>query len=230
MSSRKRRTGSSHHPVSKGQFAKLLISRLRSAGLPADFRYDPDRFMLSRERDVLNLTNLYHDFCAVDQTLREAMLVRIVRVLVVSSKGSPIPTDFGDASPDLLPEVRSRSSFELQRLRWRKEDEGEGRDIPFSVIGSHYAIGLSYDLPDAMVSVYSSTLSGWGVSFADALDVALSNLREVSRDAFGEPNSGLWLSPWEDNRDSSRLLLPELIGSHPSPGIPSCCSRTGTCS
>ena len=54
-------------------------------------------------------------------------------------------------------------------------------------------------------------LSDWGVSFEDALKTACDNLREISHQPFELAAPGVWVSPWRDNHDASRLVLLDLL-------------------
>src|SRR5207244_2299115 len=50
------------------------------------------------------------------------------------------------------------------------------------------------------------------------LAVARKNLEEISRHRFENPFPGVWVSPWRDNHDAARLVLPELLRQHPVVG------------
>ncbi|MBB3118144.1 hypothetical protein [Pseudoduganella violacea] len=53
-------------------------------------------------------------------------------------------------------------------------------------------------------------LQDWGVSFEQALAVALDNLRERSPDRFSRLDNGVIAGAWGDAYDSSRILLPDM--------------------
>jgi hypothetical protein len=106
--------------------------------------------------------------------------------------------------------LRSRSYFELVRLQLEAEGETPVR-WPYRVVGEHLGLGLAYDLPEAMKMVGQDQLDEWGVGFDEALAVALGNLAGAGRDELASPAPGLWVSPWRDNYDASRLALPDLV-------------------
>jgi hypothetical protein len=54
-------------------------------------------------------------------------------------------------------------------------------------------------------------LDDWGATFEEAFPVALENLRQLSGHALERAGPGVWASPWRDNYDASRVLLPELL-------------------
>ena len=49
------------------------------------------------------------------------------------------------------------------------------------------------------------------VGLDKATEAALDNLRVMSRDGLEEAAPGFWVSPWHDDYDVARILLPELI-------------------
>ena len=95
-----------------------------------------------------------------------------------------LPEAFDDLHPDLLPIVRTRSYFDLARV-----NSGKGVVLPHQVLGDHLAIGLVYDLPQAMRSISQDDLDGWGVSFYEALEAARHNLTQLEH-AFHRPQAG----------------------------------------
>ena len=200
--------------LSKEQFARLMLDALRQAGEKADLRYEADEFRLvatgerAGEVGIFNLTNAYGEYCAAGKDKKHTVLRRFVRSWF--SRFKDIPEDFADARPDLLPVIRSRSYFELLRLRLEVEDKVR-LNSPHRIIGEHFGLGLAYDLPEAMRIISQDHLDGWKVAFEDVLQGAMTNLTEISRQAFENPFPGVWVSPWRDNYDAARLLLPDLL-------------------
>jgi hypothetical protein len=73
------------------------------------------------------------------------------------------------------------------------------------------SVGLVIDLADGMIHVTEESLPAWGVTFEEALELAKANLRRGSGGRFKKVADGVWYSPWSDEYDSSRLLLPDLL-------------------
>src|SRR5262249_6095587 len=86
--------------------------------------------------------------------------------------------------------------------------------------GDHLAVSLVYDLPESLVQIQQHQLDTWGVSFDAALQRATDNLIAISWHRFDEVAPGVWRSPWQDNLDTSRLVLPELFRAHEVQGGP----------
>jgi hypothetical protein len=82
------------------------------------------------------------------------------------------------------------------------------------VMADHLMVGLVYDLPEVMVQVQPKNISDWGQTFEMVLDAACKNLRQVSDKQWEHPRAGVWVSPWRDNYDTSRLLLTDLLQAH----------------
>jgi hypothetical protein len=196
----------------KEAFAHIMIDAVREAGETAELSYDADAFSLraaGERSNVFYLANAYAEHTAAAPEGRPAVLRRFVRTWF-SSRTKEVPEEFDDARPDLLPGVRGRALFELTPLRLRSETDAVAA-WPYRVLAGHLGVGLVYDRPEMMTQVLGKVLDGWGVSFDDALAVACDNLRQMSGQDFVQPVPGVWLSPWRDNYDASRLVLPELL-------------------
>ena len=121
------------------------------------------------------------------------------------------PDDFEDVKPDLLPAVRSRAYFDLNRLR-AEADSGKSFSWPYQVLGEHFGVGLVYDLRDSMQSVTQGNLDAWGVTFYAAMEVAKQNLAALPAKFIGPPEGeGVYLSLTGDSYDASRLLLTDRV-------------------
>ena len=95
------------------KFARRVAAGLRKAGEPLELRYDPAQFRLVSEGDEslqVNLANTYREYLAAPSAERNRILSRFIRSWIEGRKG--IPDEFEDAAYDLLPGVRSRSTYE----------------------------------------------------------------------------------------------------------------------
>jgi hypothetical protein len=204
----------------KDEFANRMIEAVRAAGDNTPIRYDADEFRLVTEgedRQIFNLTNVYREYCAASADKQKTLLRNAVRSWFSRLKG--VPESFEDAAPDLLPVVRNRSAFEFVRLRTRLEDMGNP-NWPYLPLAGHLGVGLVFDLPESIVQIQQHQFDEWGVSFEEGFQRACRNLWEISLHEFLDPRPGVWESPWHDNHDVARLLLPELIKHHEVKGQP----------
>jgi hypothetical protein len=198
--------------MTEEQFAQRLIDQLRQVGDVRLARYDAAHFQIQftqsdREVGYANLRNLYDEYLThagrdADQFFRFA-----IRSLLASHK--PLPDEYGDAVCDILLTVRNRSYFSLLELRsWIASDPNYS--WPHVPVGEHLGVGLTYDLPEAMVMLQSLHLADWGVSFYEVYEHALANLTEIDA-TFTTIDEHTYASATGDHYDASRMLLPELI-------------------
>jgi hypothetical protein len=204
----------------KDKFARMMLDAIRKAGEKDPVHYDPESFRLYREgetKNEMNLSNAYREYCAATAVQKPLLFKNLVRTWF--SYRREIPKEFEDVRHDLLPGVRNRALYEIARLTVGSE-HGAKFDWPFRVLGESLGIGIAYDLPDSMVQVQRHTHYQWKTTFDEALEVALENLRQLSRDSLERAAEGVWVSPWRDNYDPSRMLLLDFIRQHDVTGDP----------
>ncbi len=198
-------------PPSKAQFVRLVTEALRQAGETAQLHYDREAFSLRTEgqaQRIFWLTNVYKEFCAAGPEQRQGLLRNFVRSWLVPEHS--VPEHFEDVHPDLLPAVRARGYFEVTLLQLKAEGH-DADERPYRPLAEHLAVGLAYDLPGAIVQISEHHLRDWKVTFDDALKAACDNMRGMSRQPFKQGAPGVWMSPYCDNHDASRLVLTEQV-------------------
>jgi hypothetical protein len=198
-------------PPSKDKFVSLVTGALRQAGEQAELHYDADGFALRSEGDgqrIFWLSNVYNEYCAAGPGQRQALLRNFVRSWLVPEQS--VPEHFEDVHPDLLPSVRARGYFEVTLLHLKAEGHNAD-DRPYRPLADHLAVGLAYDLPGAILQIGQHHLDGWKVSFEHAFLAACDNLRGMTKEPFREAIPGVWMSPYSDNHDASRLVLTDLV-------------------
>jgi uncharacterized protein YtpQ (UPF0354 family) len=209
-------------PESPGrdEFADLIRAMLVRAGEADEIAYDADEFQLrveGEESHYGNLGNLYGEYMNADGPQRARLVRNYVRSWFARLKD--VPDDFEDCQPDLLPSIRPRSFIELNLLQFVLQG-AENPRWPYLPFGEHLALSLVYDLPESLVQIQGRHLDAWGVEFRQALERAVENLAAISDNEFDEVAPGLWRSPWQDNLDASRVVLPGLLLAHPIQGDP----------
>ena len=200
--------GKPSEPLTQDEFAQWVSDGIRKAGATADIVYDRERFCLSqgdKDGTVLFLTNAYNEYCSAPEPVRLKVFQKYVRSWFIGAM--TLPDSFDDLHPDVLPIVRARSYFDLNRT-----NAGKGTVLPHQVLGEHLAVGLAYDLPQAMRSITQENLDGWGVTFYEAMEAARHNLTQLQHAFIGPTQGeGVYLSTVRDGYDSSRLILLDLI-------------------
>ncbi len=217
-------------PPGKTNFAQLLITALKKAGDAREIRYEESHFRLvffskGEDSGVLNLSNLYHEYCAADKSDREARIREMVRAALSHLK--EIPADFSDASHDIRPRLWTRGTFERLKLnqQFRRQQGGDGQndadklDWPLEPVGEHLYLSLVYDLPESVRSISNDDLEQWGVTYREAREVALQNLRTTEL-AYTSVGKELYVSATGDSYDATRLVLTALFGGLEIEGNP----------
>jgi hypothetical protein len=203
---------SSDKHLTQDEFAKLVIDRLREAGVTDEISYDPQQFQVSvagEKESVLFLHNSYWEYCTVSAEHRPQALRRAVRGWLQAHK--PPPEEYADIRPDILPAVRSRNFFESARLRMVLGNNAD-MSLPYQTLGDDLGLGLVYDMPDSMKPISNKDLDLWGVTFYEALEAARENLAQLRPRIIGpKEGEGVYVFTTNDGYDSSRLIVLELI-------------------
>ena len=168
--------------------------------------YDPDSSMLLRDGEpYLNLLNIFWEFSTAPVWQRPDVLQKCVRVWFTPAR--PLPQLFEDARPDVLPRIYARSHYENQLFH-------DNNQRIHTIFGDHFAVGLVYDHRDTIEPLSADQLAQWKVSKEEAFSVALQNLREMSLPPqFSAYMNGVFVASYQDDYDSARFLLSEIIGS-----------------
>ncbi|HLL52274.1 MAG TPA: hypothetical protein VK447_01925 [Myxococcaceae bacterium] len=193
----------------KQRFVALVLEALSDHGAEG-FEYDAEKFALVSKAEegadtqrTMFLENFYAEYQAATPEARDAMLERHARL----AAGLPeAPKSFALVEPDLLPVVRERVFFTLLELG--RED---ARNAPvYRPFGEVMGVGLVWDQPDAIAYITERDLAGWGVTYEQAMESALRNLRRKGGKLVKDKN-GVCVSIWHDNHDATRVLLPEVV-------------------
>ncbi|MBX7218821.1 MAG: DUF1444 family protein [Blastocatellia bacterium] len=192
-------------------FAKMMMDALRRAGETRSIEYDPDDFKLrinGENGQQLWLGNAFHEYNTAPRENRNAVINRYVGVQV--QELPDIPTTFAAAKTNLLPRVRDRAYYSLNKLRFsiKKED---AFDCYFLPLADHLAVGLVYDLPNSIMEPPQETYAAWNTPFEEVMEAARDNLWNISPARFEQVIPGVYVSQWHDNYDATRLYLHDLV-------------------
>ncbi|MFN3791865.1 hypothetical protein [Massilia sp.] len=210
-------------PPSRRKYAQLLMKKLAARYPHEPVRFDEEGLRLLLGTDgahVINLHNLYPEYCAAAGGERERQLERAVAMACPPG----LPATFAAARPHLMPALRGRGMAEYLRLM----ELGKEPDAPsgslFLPFSGDTVLMLVHDGADMMQSVGPAQLAQWGVGVEEALAAAMDKLRDATVDRFIQVERGVYAGDWGDAYDSSRLLLPDLAhriaGANPLAMIP----------
>ncbi|WNG30839.1 hypothetical protein F0U62_47610 [Cystobacter fuscus] len=211
-------TSDSDERTEREAFAQKAIAALRDEGETRPIRYDAEGFLLEigdKDPNTVFLGNFFDEYRATPPEQRHEVLGRLTHV-----RSAPtMPEAFADIRPHLMPVVRGRTFFERLRL------EVKGRKdlatlLSWKPLGGFLAVGLAFDGPDTLRYIGPDELRRWGVSFEEALALALENLRRRSSESLEPLAPGTCQAPWQDTYAASRLLLEEVVRRCPVRGEP----------
>lgn len=192
---------------SKDQFARLFIKAMNKAGESHEVEYNKHDFSLKLSDGArINLENMWQIYCATPKVDREAGLNRCVAGL---SK-TDFPKEWSEAASHVLPLVRTPDLWAFSALQMQIEGN-QPKPLPNYRLGDGLSAYLGFDREDSIGFVPADELSNWGVSFDHAMEQAKDNLRRISHQPFQIVVPGVYMSPWQDSYDSSRLVLHELF-------------------
>jgi hypothetical protein len=183
-----------------------MMDAIRRAGETRPIRYDPDGFTLASQKGEYHLRDAFRAYCLAKDRART-----FGDAVAIWFADMRLPEKYEDVNPDLLPKVVRRTEYDasLLELNW---DGGEARGSRTWLIADHLAVVAAYDLPECIMTLMPHRLAArWGVAYEKALRDACANLLEISEGPFENPRPGLYVSPWRDNHDASRLLLTDRI-------------------
>ena len=204
---------SQHEP----DFAHAAVEYLKSQGEQRPIAIDA-----SRDRLVVGVAPQPVSFVFLGHARREAEQAppgERERVLArrfwssIASAGTPDPRR---VLKGVVPRLRDRAWFSAVRRQAELElgaDESAIDEVmlPHRVLNDELAVHLAYELPTSVMEIGPDRLEAWGVSFEAAYWQAKENLKARSTRAFDAPAPGLYVSPYHDGLDASRMVVPELF-------------------
>jgi len=129
-----------------------------------------------------------------------------------------IPSIFEEARERLRPVVRSSTERGVIYLQTR--GTGSRFDIAFRPLCENLEMGIAYDGESTIMRLTEHKLSEWNMTFDEAYDIAIDNLRLVSSKPFATLRNGVLLSQFGDHYDAACLLLTDVLQRQPISGAP----------
>lgn len=201
--------------LSREEFAQVALKYVQSQGDSRPVAYDSQffRLVIGHPEGPTSFAFLGH---AYDEHVNGERPERILSRRLWSS----IRRD-GDAPVSLsltrvLPRLRDLAFFSLVRRQAELEFGGDAEAIeamllPHTKYNEALAIQPVYELPSSVSELEGEHLAGWRQPLEQVLAHAMQNLAERSQHPFQNPMPGVYVGPWHDGFDSSRMLLPELF-------------------
>jgi hypothetical protein len=187
-------------------FARRVADEARRRGRMANPVVDLEEFSIVDGDARLSLANVYRKFLELPRRARLDYLEKAIL---------PEPSrvaGWDEARAVLRPVLRHGAYLRLAELQTRaaRSDE-EGHVIAHRPFAGALFATIAVDDEYQMAIVGDGHLVDWKVPFAEAFEIAVSNLRRVSDDPFVAIARGLWGAPWNDSYGAARLVLPEVL-------------------
>lgn len=195
---------------SPDQFVRLLLNKAKAAGAPHNFDYNRESFTLKQGRTLLNLSNVYENYCRAKGDRKEVLLNNFIGAM--TSTKEDFARSFEEARGNLVAVVRERSMLGDAGIWWQLEFKEEATKDPVAnePISAWFTKAVVIDAPTHTTLVTEKQFSEWGITFAEGFALGLENLRGSTVPKF-DRQGGLFIGSWKDDYDASRVLLPELF-------------------
>lgn len=174
--------------LGRDEFVAWLSGKLEQAGHGT--RYDAAGFRLLLAGGALRLHRLFESFSEQDEEGRAVLLRQVLENL-----SSPTVPGWNESRAHVIPRLYSRTVIEETRLH--------GAELPHVLLTDNVALTLALEHR----GITGADLESWGVSFEEALEVALANLRAASSAPPRLLAPGLFAGNWNDANDSARVLM-----------------------
>lgn len=193
------------------EFAKIVMAALEKGGA-RDAQLNPEdgSIRVGSSNTTFYLDNAFTDYCAAEPRARSGVVQKYVATFVQSK---PMPKDFASARGSLLPVVKDPAYYSLASLMLKADGKDTSKlNYVTKEIAAGLVAGVACDTQHTIMNANVSTLQEWGVSFEEALEIAVLNLRDKTTTAgMKEIVPGLYVSQWGDCYDSARILLPDIL-------------------
>jgi hypothetical protein len=169
----------------------------------------------------LALGHAHEEFLQTPPGARERVLSRRFWSAVQRPQASVAET-VGRA---VLPRLRDRAWFSAVR-RQAELDLGADESaidevmLPHAALNDELAVHLAFELATSVTEIGADRFEAWGLTFEGLLERARENLAARSTTPFEEAAPGVFLSPYRDTFDATRMLLPALFEGLAVKGAP----------
>ncbi|WP_375744366.1 DUF1444 family protein [Corallococcus interemptor] len=202
-----------HEPLSleasdREDYAQLALGALRAADPTGEWKYDPEQFLIQRFAPdgglgmTLNLANFYREYQDAPPERRGEALARLGRTGVLPEA----PATYAQARSQLMLVVRARDTFEAF-----SQQAGGSAPVSWRPVGEVLAEALVQDTPDAMRYVPTEELARWGITYEQAREDAMANLRRMEAAPLRNLTLGACALFTNDSYGASRLLLDDVV-------------------
>ena len=112
-------------PFKIDDFAKLVITEAKKAGIGESLEYDPKRFVLTHGDQRTYLANLFDDYCQADGEHKKRILGNTLALLREKKQ----EVSFEEAKSKVVAAVREQALFSFATLWWELDGGKTGRKV-----------------------------------------------------------------------------------------------------
>jgi hypothetical protein len=191
-------------------FAMLVMQQAHARGQVQKLVYDTKQFRIllgENGQPFFNLDNAYRDYCYAPRKMRAQVLQNYLAGINVPG----LPSSFAEAKAWLMPVICSRIHWDFQRLQALAEPHCPEVSDVFRTLDDDTIIMLAYNTESSRTFISQATLTQWDITFNAALTEAMNNLHQRTPHSFADLGDGLLIGEWQDDYDSSRLLLTDFL-------------------
>ena len=193
----------------------MLIQEARRAGVEAVFEYDAAEFTLKGNGMRTYLGNFFDAYCQASPEHKKKLIGNFVETIRLPQ----IPETFDEARTKLVTVIRERALFTFTDDELRIQGNQTGLGVAYEPVSTWYVKSLVIDFPQCVSVVTRENLKKWDVPFSEACELGVQRLRQCTSPKFA-PENGYFAGKWNDDYDSSRVLLPEIFRGLPLDGDP----------
>lgn len=200
-------------------FATEVVKALRKLGDKTHWKFDLKTLVLfpkPEDGDTsapswrINLSNHHREWEILEDDQRSVFLARYAEKILA-------PKIFQDLTPALT-EIKSQLILSIRSEADRDSALTMFDDNTDTLIFETLVDGLEscvmVDSEKDMRRLTTSDLKNYQITETEAFEIAKKNLLNRSHKAMANLGNGLFISDWNDDYDSARILLPDLLQSY----------------
>ncbi len=196
-------------------FYDLALTRLRAAHPAHTFTLDAERGQIVAKTpedltQLIRLENYYRELEAAAPAEREKLVERFVRSAIAVDSEETLD----EVRVLLVPRIRPRRYFthdlpaQAASLARASGATADPKPLHHTAFAEHLGVALAIDRPERIE--YVADPARFGVPVAELDEIALANLRRMTKTKLTELRPGIYEGAWDDEYAAERMLLPEL--------------------
>jgi len=201
-------------PPSKKKFASLLVQEIQARG-GHSFSIDLEKFEIRSGSIRGFLGNVYVAYCQASRSQRRHILENFVGTM--AAQGGTSDRTFDEVASDVAIVVRERALFSFTSLLWDVDGVSSPPQPVNEPLTAWFAKSLVVDAPTHMSLVNQDEVERWGQTSDELFTLGLEKLTNAKPAHFA-CSDGVFRGLWNDDYDSSRILVKGIFDDLPING------------